>query len=89
MASLFAEGHGACGQIALDIAGKSVSTSFVGAMAGAMTVAELLRRFNKGVTFDRMDFNARCASDFSKVDGLVKIRASELGAMGYRSLDSH
>ena len=54
-----------------------------------MTVAELLRRFNRGMTFDRMDFNARCASDFSKADGLVKIRASELGAMGYRSLDSH
>jgi hypothetical protein len=46
--TLFSEEKQACGQIAIDMAGKAVSTSFVGAMAGSLVVAELLRVFNGG-----------------------------------------
>ena len=52
--ALFSEGKQTCGQIAIDMAGKAVSTSFVGAIcAGAVVVAELLRIFNgEGQSFE-------------------------------------
>jgi hypothetical protein len=49
--ALFSEGHEPCGQLAIDTAGKSVSTSFVGAIAGAIVFGELLRRYNGGQRF--------------------------------------
>jgi len=48
-----------CGALAIDAASKAVSTSFVGAMAGAMVIAEVLRRYNKGLRFDEVLLNAR------------------------------
>jgi hypothetical protein len=62
-AMLFTEGQHECGQLAVDMAGKAVSTSFVGAMAGAMVVAELLRAFNGGSQFDEQYFTPRNLKD--------------------------
>ncbi|MCX6896023.1 MAG: hypothetical protein NTZ16_11100 [Verrucomicrobia bacterium] len=61
--ALFTEGKQACGQIAIDMAGKAVSTSFVGAMAGALVVAELLRVFNGGQSIEEQFVTPRNTID--------------------------
>lgn len=83
---LFTEGQHVCGQLAIDLAGKAVSTSFVGAMAGAMVVGELLRTFNNGPRFEEQYLTPRnlIDSDFRKSSSVKSI--SELVKMGFCSL---
>jgi hypothetical protein len=57
--ALFADGKQACGQVAIDLAGKAVSTSFVGAMAGALAIAEILRVFNGGARMQEVFWTPR------------------------------
>lgn len=83
VAALFVQGPQACGQLAIDIAGKSVSTSFVGAMAGALSISELLRTFNRGTRFDEISFNARWMGDLATKPSTHPLTASAVGALGY------
>lgn len=83
IAQLFASGADeVCGALAIDIAGKSVSTSFVGAIAGALATAEMLRVFNRGVTFDDASFDLRNPQRCSALPCGHQFKASELAAMG-------
>ncbi len=86
IAALFGDHREVCGQLAIAVAGKSVSTSFVGLMAGALAVSELLRTFNRGSRFDSLSFNARCAEDWEFRDATRYFTASEIGAMGFVSV---
>jgi hypothetical protein len=83
VAALFEQGPQTCGQLAIDIAGKSVSTSFVGAMTAALSVAELLRTFNHGIRFDEISFNARWIGDLMTQESTHSFTASAVGALGY------
>jgi hypothetical protein len=83
---LFGGDAQACGALQIDVAGKSVSTSFVGALAGTLAIAELLRSFNKGPRFDAVTFDARDhqQSDFQPASNAF--RASELALMGFATI---
>jgi hypothetical protein len=83
--ALYSEGSPACGQLAIDIAGKSVSTSFVGAMAAAISVGELLRTFNRGTRFDEINFNARWMGDLTANVAARPLPTTAVGALGYAS----
>ncbi len=48
LAQAFATPGGVCGSLALETAGKAVSTSFVGAMASSAVFGELLRHYHRG-----------------------------------------
>lgn len=84
--ALFTEGKNACGQLAIDMAGKAVSTSFVGAIAGAMAVAELLRTFNGGPRFEEHYFTPRNLVDSEYRLTTVKQSVSELAKLGFCTL---
>lgn len=84
--ALFSEGHQPCGQLAVDTAGKAVSTSFVGAMAGAIVVSELLRRFNGGPRFEEHYFTPRNLVDSEFRTTTVQQSLSELAKLGFCSL---
>ncbi|MGH6755197.1 MAG: hypothetical protein ACREDP_23835, partial [Bradyrhizobium sp.] len=56
-------GEGICG--AIELAGKAVSTSFVGAAAAAFSWAEILRNYHKGASFSRQHIDLRSLSDTS------------------------
>jgi hypothetical protein len=86
VAALFGGKRQVCGQQAIDVAGKTVSTSFVGAMAGAIAVSELLRTFNHGQRYDKIVFNARCKLDWIFDNASLPFRASQLGQMGFSSM---
>lgn len=59
IASLFGNGNEVCGALAIDVAGKSVSTSFVGAIAGVLATAEMLRIINRAPSCDDVSFDLR------------------------------
>ena len=84
--ALFSEGHQPCGQLAIDTAGKAVSTSFVGAIAGAIVVGELLRRFNGGPRFEEHYFTPRNLVDSEFSPTAIQQSVSELAQLGFRSL---
>ncbi len=86
VAKLFGAENEVCGALAFDIAGKSVSTSFVGAMAGALSVAELLRTFNRGIRFDDITFDARSRENWRFIVAASELKASQIASMGYSSL---
>lgn len=86
VAKLFASGDEICGALAIDIAGKNVSTSFVGAIAGALATAEMLRVFNRGATFDDVSLDLRNPRRRSTIPSDYKFKASELAAMGVVSV---
>jgi hypothetical protein len=86
VAQLFASGSEICGALAIDIAGKSVSTSFVGAIAGALATAEMLRIFNRGRTFDDASFDLRNPGRDSALACDQPFAASELASMGVMSI---
>ncbi|MCC7302472.1 MAG: hypothetical protein IT233_07515 [Bacteroidia bacterium] len=48
-----------CGIIAQTLARKAISTSFVGAFAGALVIAELLRGLNGGIRYDTIVVHLR------------------------------
>lgn len=48
-----------CGMLADTIAGKAISTSFVGALAGALVIAEIVRAANCGPRFDFISVQTR------------------------------
>jgi hypothetical protein len=77
-----------CGALAIDIAGKSVSTSFVGAIAGALATAEMLRVFNRGAIFDDTSFDLRNPLRHSALASGQRFKASELAAMGVVSVSA-
>lgn len=54
-------GHAVCGALAL--AGKAVSTSFVGATASVFAWAEVLRQYHKGKSFNRQSLSMRSLSE--------------------------
>ena len=83
---LFGAEDQVCGALQIDIAGKSVSTSFVGAMAGALAVAELLRTFNGGPRFDQITFDARDQQQSDFLPASKAFRASELARMGFMTV---
>ena len=82
-AALFREGHHECGQFAIDTAGKPVSTSFVGAMAGALVVSELLRLFNGGQSFEEQFLTPRNLIDVDFRRSTNRHSASELASLGF------
>jgi hypothetical protein len=84
--ALFSEGQHECGQLAIDTAGKAVSTSFVGAMAGAMVVGELLRAFNGGPRLDEQYFTPRNLVDSDYCQATTTQALSELAKLGFCSL---
>jgi len=84
--ALFTEGKHGCGQLAIDVAGKAVSTSFVGAIAGAFCVAELLRVFNDGSRFDELFWTPRNLVDSHFLKTSTKASVSDLVRMGFCSL---
>lgn len=84
--ALFADGKQACGQLAIDLAGKAVSTSFVGAMAGAMVVSELLRAFNGGPRLRELFWTPRNLVDSEYASESSKTSLSSLARMGFCSL---
>lgn len=80
--ALFQDHNEVCGQLAIEVSGNSVSTSFVGLMAGALAVSEILRTFNRGHRFDTINFNARCREDLELRNSTHPFTASALAAMG-------
>ena len=74
--------EGRCGALEIDQNGKAVSTSFVGAMVGALVVSELLRSFNGGVRFDQMEFDARCREEWATHPSTVRLKAIDRVFMG-------
>lgn len=82
VAKLFTSGDEVCGALAIDIAGKSVSTSFVGAIAGVLATAEMLRVFNRGTTFDDASFDLRNPRRDVALPCNRRFTASELATMG-------
>ncbi len=81
--ALFSEGRHECGQLAIDTAGKAVSTSFVGAMAGAMVVSELLRTFNSGPRFEEQYLTPRNLIDSNFRESASRQSTSELAKLGF------
>jgi hypothetical protein len=82
-AKLFEEEGETCGQLAIDTAGKAVSTSFVGAMAGALVTAELLRVFNGGNSFEEQFLTPRNMIDTEFCKSPRVIRPADLAALGF------
>ena len=48
-----------CGILAQDIAGKAISSSFIGGLAGTVVVSELLRGLNDGKRFPQISLQLR------------------------------
>lgn len=84
--SLFGARDGKCAQLAIDTAGKAVSTSFVGAMAGALVVAEALKLFNRGCRYDEIIFSPRNLVDSKYSHSQSKMSSSQIGQMVFSSL---
>ncbi len=55
----FATSEEVCGALAATTAGKSVSTSFIGAMASAVVFGELLRAYHRGKRHDELFLSPR------------------------------
>lgn len=72
-----------CGALAIETAGKSVSTSFVGAMASATVFGEILRAFNGGARHDEIFLSPRSMNDSDFVRAEHPYEASEIASTGY------
>lgn len=48
-----------CGIIAIDNASKAISSSFVGAIAGALVISELIRSLNQGKLYESLNLSLR------------------------------
>ena len=81
--ALFAGANNGCGQLAIDVAGKAVSTSFVGAIAGALAVTELLRTFNGGARLEELFWTPRNLLDSEFLKASTKPSVSELVQLGF------
>lgn len=79
----FQDGRETCGQVAIDTAGKAVSTSFVGAMAGALVTAELLRTLNGGSSFEEQFLSPRNMIDTEFCKSPRSIALTDLIRLGY------
>lgn len=72
-----------CGALALETAGRSVSTSFVGAMASSVVFAELLRPFSRAQHHDELFISPRNFRDCDFRPAQFRFSASEIGTWGY------
>lgn len=77
-----------CGALAIETAGKSVSTSFVGAMASAVVFGELLRAFNRGARYDEVFLSPRNMVDCDFIRAAKSYSVSEIGAAGFSKVSS-
>jgi hypothetical protein len=74
-----------CGILELTIAGKAVSSSFVGACAASLAVAELLRARNGGLKIDKLVTQLRVPDD-TRVGSAGGTYTTELGRSSYQEL---
>jgi len=72
-----------CGALAIETAGKSVSTSFIGAMAAAAVFGELLRAFNKGSRYDETYLSPRNLADCHFSSSSRRYTSTEIAAAGF------
>lgn len=72
-----------CGALAIEVAGKSVSTSFVGAMASAAVFGELIRAFHKGDRHDEIYLSPRSMTDSDFVRSIEFYNSAEMAALGF------
>lgn len=72
-----------CGALAIETAGKSVSTSFVGVMAAATVFGELLRAFNKGSRYDEIYLSPRNLADCHFAASAQPYTSTEIAAAGF------
>ena len=76
-------GEAICG--ALELAGKAVSTSFVGAMAGSLAWAEILRQYQKGESLYSQSMSMRSLGDAKFMLERHVCPAPEIAKRGYAS----
>lgn len=76
-------GHAVCGALAL--AGKAVSTSFVGATASAFAWAEVLRQYHKGESLNRQSLSMRSLSETKLFRERVDCPSKVIAIRGYTS----
>ena len=55
--------HEECGIVSLNISGKALSASFVGACSGALVIAELLRGLHSGTRYEKISIQLRNIED--------------------------
>lgn len=69
-----------CGMITLNLASKAISSSFVGALAGAFVISEVVRAANCGPKFDQINAQVR-SFRFLKCfqDGIYSAEAAQNG----------
>jgi hypothetical protein len=72
-----------CGALAIDVAGKAVSTSFVGAMAAAAVFGEVLRIYHKGQCHHEIYLSPRNITDSDFVESGCCYRASQAAELGF------
>jgi hypothetical protein len=72
-----------CGALAIEVAGKAVSTSFVGAMASAAVFGELLRAYHKGQKHDELYLSTRNLADCDFVRSAEFYRATHAAELGF------
>lgn len=73
-----------CGALALETAGKAVSTSFVGAMASSAVFGELLRHYHRGgQRHDEIFLSPRYLADSDFTHSGEVFRASEVAEWGF------
>jgi hypothetical protein len=72
-----------CGALAIDVAGKAVSTSFVGAMAAAVVFGEVLRIYHKGQRHHEIYLTPRNLSDSDFVGSGECYRATQAAEFGF------
>lgn len=78
-----------CGALAIETAGKSVSTSFVGAMASATLFGEILRAFNRGQRHDEIFLSPRNMEDTDFVKSGDSYKPSDIARTGYVEAIQH
>ncbi len=86
MVSALSSSDGQCGALAIETAGKAVSTSFVGAMAGAMAFGELLRAYHRGPKFNELFFTPRNLADSDWLRSEQQYVTSEIAPAGFASV---
>ena len=73
-----------CGALAIETAGKAVSTSFIGAIASSAVFAELLRQYHRGGQRHHEIFlSPRFFADCAFVRSAEAFRASEAAEWGF------
>ena len=76
-------GDAVCGS--LDLAGKAVSTSFVGTMASAFSWAEVLRQYHKGSSFAGQSLNMREFAEATFLMDQEQCSSTRIAIRGYTS----